>query len=75
MASLAVHLTAGIHGNSIEGLQIENVHIYDFEVAGVQCNGCKHVSIKHTEVGPSATNVPTLATFSNSRFFDFLASV
>lgn len=64
---------AGIHGNSIEGLKIENVHIYDFEVAGVQCNGCKHVSIKQTEVGPSAQNVPTLATFSHSRFFEFFS--
>ena len=34
-------------------------------------NGCKDVLIQNTEVGPSARNVPVLATFSNSRFIQF----
>lgn len=34
-------------------------------------NGCKDVLIKTSEIGPSARNVPVLATFSNSRFIQF----
>ncbi|KAL3916668.1 MAG: hypothetical protein SGILL_005072 [Bacillariaceae sp.] len=62
---------AGIHGNSVVGLTIKDVHISGFEVAGIQCNGCKDVLIKTSEIGPSARNVPVLATFSNSRFIQF----
>lgn len=62
---------AGIHGNSVVGLSIRNIHVYDFEVAGIQCNGCKDVKIERSEVGPGAQNVPVLATFSNARFLQF----
>jgi hypothetical protein len=62
---------AGIHGNSVEGLVVKNVKISNFEVAGIQCNGCRDVSITNSEVGPSAHNVPVLATFSNARFLEF----
>lgn len=62
---------AGIHGNSVEGLLIENVEIFDFEVAGIHCNGCKDVEVTDTVVGPSSRSVPTLATFSNARFLEF----
>ena len=62
---------AGIHGNSVEGLVVENVKISNFEVAGIQCNGCRDVLITSSEVGPSAHNVPVLATFSNARFLEF----
>jgi hypothetical protein len=64
---------AGIHGNGITGLIVEDVHIYDFEVAGIHCNGCKDVTVRNTEVGPGARNVPVIATFSNARFIDFFA--
>lgn len=37
----------------------------------VDSNGCKDVKIKNSEVGPSARDVPVLATFSNSRFIQF----
>jgi hypothetical protein len=36
-----------------------------------QSNGCKKVKIQYSEVGPSARNIPVLATFSNSRFIQF----
>lgn len=62
---------AGIHGNSIVGLTIQDVTVSDFEVAGIQCNGCKDVTIEDVTVGPSARDVPVLATFSNARFMEF----
>lgn len=68
--SLGQSSHAGIHGNSVNGLTVANIHVHGFEVAGIQCNGCKNVSISDCEVGPGALNVPVLATFSNSRFFE-----
>lgn len=62
---------AGIHGNGVTGLKVVDVTIKDFEVAGIHCNGCKDVSIDEVEVGPSASSVPALATFSNARFLEF----
>lgn len=62
---------AGIHGNGAKNVRIENVHVRDFEVAGIQCNGCVDVLIKDTVVGPSSTQVPALATFANARFLSF----
>lgn len=62
---------AGIHGNSITNLKIHDVEIHNFEVAGIQCNGCKDVSVYDSVVGPSAHNIPVLATFSNARFLEF----
>jgi hypothetical protein len=37
-------------------------------VSGIHCNGCEDVEIRDTTVGPSSTQVPALATFSNARF-------
>ena len=62
---------AGIHGNGITGLKVIDVTIKDFEVAGIHCNGCKNVCVDDVEVGPSASSVPSLATFSNARFLEF----
>jgi hypothetical protein len=64
---------AGIHGNGVQGLEVSNVFTTDFEVAGIQCNGCRDVAIKNCEVGPSAHNIPVLATFANARFLEFFA--
>ena len=62
---------AGIHGNSIEGLHIAGVTVKDFEVAGIQCNGCNSVKIESSEIGPGAQDVPVLGTFSSARFLQF----
>lgn len=62
---------AGIHGNAVTGLTIQDVTVANFEVAGIQCNGCGDVIIERSTVGPSASGVPTLATFSNARFLEF----
>lgn len=69
--SLGQSSHSGIHGNSVIGLKIKNVHIHNFEISGIHCNGCRDVRILNTEVGPGAQNVPVLGTFSNSRFFQF----
>eukprot|EP01129_Flabellula_baltica_P008773 TRINITY_DN3512_c1_g7_i1.p1 TRINITY_DN3512_c1_g7~~TRINITY_DN3512_c1_g7_i1.p1 ORF type:complete len:1179 (-),score=292.00 TRINITY_DN3512_c1_g7_i1:130-3666(-) len=64
----------GIHGNGAKGVTIRNVHIRDFEVAGIQCNGCKRVIIDKCEIGPSSREVTALATFSNARFIDLFGN-
>lgn len=61
---------AGIHGNSVTGLTVRDVAVTDFEVAGLHCNGCKDVLIEDVNVGPSARDVPVLATFANARFLE-----
>ena len=45
---------------------MENLVVKDFEVAGIQLNGAKNVTIRDCHVGPSATT-PLLATFSSAR--------
>eukprot|EP01129_Flabellula_baltica_P008647 TRINITY_DN345_c0_g1_i1.p1 TRINITY_DN345_c0_g1~~TRINITY_DN345_c0_g1_i1.p1 ORF type:complete len:1182 (-),score=307.27 TRINITY_DN345_c0_g1_i1:70-3615(-) len=64
----------GIHGNGARGLTIKKVHIRDFEVAAIQCNGCKRVIIDKCEIGPSSRQVPAVATWSNARFMDLFAN-
>ena len=44
------------------------MQIKDFEVAGIQCNGCNKVLIENCVVGPSSRRVRTLATFAHARF-------
>lgn len=60
----------GIHGNGAQRVTIKDMIIENFEVAGIQCNGCKRVVIDRCTVGPSSREVPALATFSNARFMD-----
>lgn len=61
----------GIHGNGINGLVVKDIVVEDFEVAGIQCNGCKNVQVRKTNIGPSSRSVPALATFSSARFIQF----
>ena len=49
---------------------MENLVVKDFEVAGIQLNGAKNVTIRDCFVGPSAT-APILATFSSARLIGF----
>ncbi|CAK9012862.1 Uncharacterized protein SCF082_LOCUS11692 [Durusdinium trenchii] len=60
----------GVHGNLARRVTIKNLDVRGFEVAGIQCNGCQRVKIVKCEVGPSATAVPSLATFASARFID-----
>eukprot|EP00755_Sulcionema_specki_P025104 Sspe_Gene.15544::Locus_5410_Transcript_1_1_Confidence_1.000_Length_3642::g.15544::m.15544 len=65
---------AGIHGNSARNVVVRNVKIRDFEVAGVQCNGCQEVSVFDCVVGPTSREVPVLATFAHARFMELYGS-
>eukprot|EP01084_Bolivina_argentea_P107949 192953_1 len=58
----------GIHGFDVEKVTIEDLQIYDFEVAGLQLNGFKDVTIRSVDIGPSATNVPFWSYYSHGRF-------
>ncbi|ETO36947.1 hypothetical protein RFI_00113, partial [Reticulomyxa filosa] len=44
------------------------LHIYEFEVGGIQMNHFSNVIIRNVEIGPSAVNVPVTAYWSNARF-------
>ena len=49
---------------------IEKLVVKDFEVAGIQLNGAKNVTIRDCFVGPSAA-APVMATFSSARLIGF----
>lgn len=42
-----------IHGNDNTGVTVENVQMYDFEVAGVALNGGSDVELEGLNIGPS----------------------
>jgi len=46
----------GIHGNWIEDVLIENIHIRDFETHGIQVNQFTNLKLIDVEIGPSAAN-------------------
>ena len=48
----------GIHGNNVTNVIIENLRIYDFEVAGVHLNGFLNAKIRNLNIGPSYQQVP-----------------
>jgi len=56
----------GIHGNGNQHVVVENLHVRDFEVAGVQLNGADNVAINTVEIGPSNDNVLFKASWSNA---------
>lgn len=58
----------GIHGNLGTNMLIENLHIFDFEVVGIQLNGFKNLLIQDTHVHDSLTVVPLNPIWSNFRF-------
>lgn len=55
-----------IHGTNVEHIWVHKVIIKEFEVGGVQINGCRYCYITQSEVGPSSTSVPALATLSQA---------
>eukprot|EP01084_Bolivina_argentea_P055933 102438_1 len=46
-----------IHSNQARNVRLENLKLYDFEVAGIQFNGASNILIKNIEIGPSNDNV------------------
>ncbi|ETO35330.1 hypothetical protein RFI_01733, partial [Reticulomyxa filosa] len=58
----------GIHSNGATNVTLSELHIYEFEVGGIQMNHFSNVIIRNVEIGPSAVNVPVTAYWSNARF-------
>ena len=47
---------------------LQDLRIFDFEVAGIHVNGATDVHIERVHVGPSRQDVPVMATFSQAVF-------
>ena len=47
----------GIHSNNAKKITIEDLKIFDFEVAGIQFNGFRDLTLRNLEIGPSANDV------------------
>ena len=58
----------GIHGVGCSDVLLENLQISDFEVGGIHLNGVERVLIRETSVGPTRSDVPVNAMYSNARF-------
>jgi len=58
----------GIHGNLNEGVELKNLEITDFEVAGVSLNFVKDLKMKDVKVHQTRTDVPANGALSQSIF-------
>lgn len=59
----------GIHSaGTPTNVVIENVSIFDFEVAGIHINGGSNIFIEKVHIGPSRQDVPVLSHFSQAIF-------
>ena len=58
----------GIHGNLVNNIEIYNLKIFDFEVAGIQLNGFENAYLHDIEIGASLTHVPVVGKYSQARF-------
>lgn len=58
----------GIHGNKPVGVTIQDVVIYDYEVAGISINGGQNITMTNVEVRHNYKNVLVNALFSNAIF-------
>ena len=56
-----------IHGMRNEHLNIHDIEITNFEVAGIQCNGGNNVIIDSCTVGPQNTDIPVLGRYAHAR--------
>ena len=58
----------GIHGNLSNNTIIRNLHISNFEVAGIALNGTTNGIISDVKVINAKQDVPILSTYSSARF-------
>lgn len=58
----------GIHGNNPTNINIQNLVIYDYEVAGISINGGNHVNISNVEIRQNYKNILVNGLFSNAIF-------
>jgi len=57
-----------IHSNGASNVVIRDIQFVDFEVAAIQLNGFRATSLQNLEIGPSLSDVPLRAYYSNARF-------
>jgi len=57
----------GIHGNGNKRVVLKDLHVKDWEVAGIQLNGADYVAIDGCVVGPNSKKVPAFGALSNAR--------
>jgi len=62
-----------IHGNDNEGVNLINIDMYDFEVAGISLNGASRVRMDQLEIGPSLKKT-FKAGMSQAIFMDHLTN-
>jgi len=58
----------GIRGNDASHILLRNLHILDFEIAGIALNGGHHFALNHIEIGPNFKQVPVMGNYSAARF-------
>eukprot|EP01083_Nonionella_stella_P196255 722277_1 len=57
----------GIHANGFEGLEIRDLVVKDFEVAGMAMNGFIGLKLINVEVGPVYQEVPVMGVYTQAR--------
>eukprot|EP01083_Nonionella_stella_P017323 48442_1 len=57
----------GIHGSCVSHVHISNVVIKDFDVGGIQCNGCFKMLIEQSKIGPQNTDIPVRGRYTHAR--------
>eukprot|EP01084_Bolivina_argentea_P173385 300297_1 len=67
--SLGLSSHHGIHGNNVMYVDIHDLDIHHFDVAGIGCNACQYLTIGDVAVGPQNNQIPTLGRFTHSRAF------
>eukprot|EP00488_Nonionellina_sp_1-RS-2012_P001258 TRINITY_DN2011_c0_g1_i1.p1 TRINITY_DN2011_c0_g1~~TRINITY_DN2011_c0_g1_i1.p1 ORF type:complete len:167 (-),score=26.23 TRINITY_DN2011_c0_g1_i1:159-659(-) len=57
----------GIHGSCVKDVEISNLKIKNFDVTGIQCNGCKKTTIEDCVIGPQNTDIPVKGRYTHAR--------
>ena len=57
----------GVHGNDASEVTLQNLRVYDFDVAGIQLNGFNGANIVDCDIGPSASNIPVTGRYLHAR--------
>ena len=56
----------GIHGKANDSI-IEDLTISNFDVTGIQCDGCNEVIIRNVDIGGQNTDIPVLGRYVHGR--------
>eukprot|EP01083_Nonionella_stella_P034161 93529_1 len=57
----------GIHGSCVKYVEISGLKIQNFDVTGIQCNGCKNTVIEDCVIGPQNTDIPVKGRYTHAR--------